>query len=68
MATRKSKSASSSSPASPSHANVGFELANVSMSSNQSGEGDIRKVIIEADLVDCMVVMLDQPVGEFGKD
>jgi len=30
---------------------AGFVLANGSMSSNQSGEGDIRKVIIEADLV-----------------
>jgi type I restriction enzyme M protein len=34
---------------------AGFVLANVSMSSNQSGEGEIRKAIIEADLVDCMV-------------
>lgn len=30
------------------------------MSSNQSGEGDIRKNIIEADLVDCMVAMPGQ--------
>ena len=35
-------------------------LANGSMSSNQSGEGDIRKAIIEADLVDCMVAMPGQ--------
>ena len=28
---------------------------NGSMSSNQSGEGDIRRARIEADLVDCMV-------------
>lgn len=34
---------------------AGFVLANGSMSSNQSGEGEIRKNIIEADLVDCMV-------------
>ncbi len=34
---------------------AGFVLANGSMSSNQSGEGDIRRAIIEADLVDCMV-------------
>jgi type I restriction enzyme M protein len=34
---------------------AGFVLANGSMSSNQSGEGEIRKKIIEADLVDCMV-------------
>jgi type I restriction enzyme M protein len=30
------------------------------MSSNQSGEGEIRKAIIEADLVDCMVAMPGQ--------
>jgi type I restriction enzyme M protein len=30
------------------------------MSSNQSGEGDIRKNIIEADLVDCMVALPGQ--------
>lgn len=30
------------------------------MSSNQSGEGEIRKNIIEADLVDCMVAMPGQ--------
>ncbi len=34
---------------------AGFVLANGSMSSNQSGEGEIRKAIVEADLVDCMV-------------
>src|SRR5438093_4438553 len=33
---------------------AGFVLANGSMSSNQSGEGEIRKNIIEADLVACM--------------
>lgn len=33
----------------------GFVLANGSMSSNQSGEGEIREAIIEADLVDYMV-------------
>jgi len=32
-------------------------LGNGSVSSNQSGEGEIRKAIIEADLVDCMVVL-----------
>src|SRR5207253_3555698 len=31
-----------------------------SMSSNQSGEGEIRKAIIEADLVDCMVALPGQ--------
>ena len=35
-------------------------LANGSMSSNQSGEGEIRKNIIEADLVDCMVALPGQ--------
>ncbi len=39
---------------------AGFVLANGSMSSNQSGEGDIRKNIIEADLVDCMVALPGQ--------
>ena len=34
---------------------AGFVLANGSMSSNQSGEGEIRKKLIEADLVDCMI-------------
>src|SRR5581483_10404227 len=36
---------------------AGFVLANGSMSSNTSGEGEIRKRIIEADLVDCMVAL-----------
>lgn len=35
-------------------------LANGSMSSNTSGEGDIRKNIIEADLVECIVALPDQ--------
>ena len=39
---------------------VGFVLANGSMSSNQSGEGEIRKNIIEADLVDCIVALPGQ--------
>lgn len=39
---------------------AGFVLANGSMSSNQSGEGEIRKNLIEADLVDCMVAMPGQ--------
>ncbi len=39
---------------------AGFVLANGSMSSNQSGEGGIRKAIIEADLVDCMVALPGQ--------
>ena len=39
---------------------AGFVLANGSMSSNQSGEGQIRKNLIEAGLVDCMVAMPGQ--------
>ena len=39
---------------------TGFVLANGSMSSNQSGEGDIRKALIEADLADCMVALPGQ--------
>lgn len=39
---------------------AGFVLANGSMSSNQSGEGEIRKNIIESDLVDCMVALPGQ--------
>jgi type I restriction enzyme M protein len=48
-------------PASPSGGGMaGFVLANGSMSSNQSGEGEIRKAIVDADLVDCMVAMPGQ--------
>ena len=39
---------------------AGFVLANGSMSSNSSGEGEIRKAIIEADLVDCMISLPGQ--------
>ena len=39
---------------------AGFVLANGSMSSNQSGEGEIRKNLIEADVVDCMVALPGQ--------
>ncbi len=39
---------------------AGFVLANGSMSSNTSGEGEIRKAIIEDDLVDCMVALPNQ--------
>ncbi len=39
---------------------AGFVLANGSMSSAQSGEGDIRKSLIEAGLVDCMVALPGQ--------
>ena len=37
-----------------------FVLANGSMSTNQSGEGEIRKNLIEANLVDCMVALPGQ--------
>ncbi len=36
---------------------AGFVLANGSMSSNQSGEGEIRKGIVEAGLVDCIIAL-----------
>ena len=39
---------------------AGFVLANGSMSSAQSGEGKIRKNLIEAGLVDCMVALPGQ--------
>ena len=39
---------------------AGFVLANGSLSSNTSGEGEIRKNIIEADLVDCIIAMPGQ--------
>ena len=39
---------------------AGFVLANGSMSSSQSGAGTIRKNLIEAELVDCMVALPGQ--------
>ncbi len=39
---------------------AGFVMANGSMSSNTSREGEIRKAIIEEDLVDCMVALPGQ--------
>lgn len=39
---------------------LGLVLSNGSMSSNSSGEGEIRKNIVEADLVDCMVALPGQ--------
>jgi len=35
--------------------NAGFVLSKGSLTSNTGGEGDIRKALIEADLVDCIV-------------
>lgn len=37
-----------------------FVMANGSLSSNSGGEGEIRKKIIEADLVDCIIAMPSQ--------
>ncbi len=39
---------------------AGFVLSNGSMSSMQSGEGEIRRKLVEADLVDCMVALPGQ--------
>jgi type I restriction enzyme M protein len=39
---------------------AGFVLANGSMSSNQSGEGEIRRQLVEHDLVDCMISLPGQ--------
>ena len=39
---------------------MGVVLANGSMSSNTSGEGDIRKNLIENDIIDCMVALPSQ--------
>lgn len=42
------------------HGYAGIVLANGSLSSNQSSEGEIRRKIIEADLVDCIVSLPGQ--------
>jgi type I restriction enzyme M protein len=39
---------------------AGFVLANGSLSNNKSGQGEIRKNIVEADLVDCIVALPDK--------
>ncbi|MBA2662664.1 MAG: type I restriction-modification system subunit M [Bradymonadaceae bacterium] len=39
---------------------AGVVLANGSMSSQQSGEGELRRKLVEADLVDCMIAMPGQ--------
>ncbi|MDW5290922.1 class I SAM-dependent DNA methyltransferase [Formosa sp. PL04] len=39
---------------------AGFVLANGAMSSNTSGEGELRKKMIENDLVDCMIALPGQ--------
>jgi len=42
------------------HGCLALLLANGSMSSNTNNEGDIRKALIEADLVECMVALPGQ--------
>ncbi|MDR2878131.1 MAG: type I restriction-modification system subunit M [Chromatiales bacterium] len=42
------------------HGFAGVVLANGSMSSSQSGEGEIRKAMVEAGAVDCMVALPGQ--------
>lgn len=39
---------------------AGFVMANGSMSTNTTSEGEIRKNIIEADLIDCMIALPGQ--------
>ena len=39
---------------------AGFVLANGSMSSNQSGEGEIRRQLVEQDMIDCMISLPGQ--------
>jgi type I restriction enzyme M protein len=39
---------------------AGVVLANGSMSSSQSGEGDIRKALVEGDVIDCMIALPGQ--------
>jgi len=39
---------------------AGFVMANGSMSTNTSNEGQIRQAIVEADLVDCMIALPGQ--------
>ena len=43
-----------------SRGRAGIVLANGSMSSQQSGEGDIRRHMVQADVVECMVALPGQ--------
>jgi type I restriction enzyme M protein len=43
-----------------SRGTAGFVLANGSLSSKSGGEGEIRRKLVEADLVDCIVAMPDR--------
>ena len=42
------------------HGSMALLLANGSMSSNTKGEGDIRRALVEADLVECMLALPGQ--------
>ena len=42
------------------HGTAGVVLANGSMSGTTSGEGDIRRALVEADAVDCMIALPGQ--------
>lgn len=42
------------------HGYAGFVMANGSLSSQQSGEGEIRRRLVEEDLVDCIVALPGQ--------
>jgi len=42
------------------HGTAGFVLANGSLTTSTSGEGNIRKAIIEADMVDCIIALPGQ--------
>ena len=42
------------------HGSMGLLLANGSMSSNTNNEGEIRKAIVDADLIECMVALPGQ--------
>lgn len=44
----------------PDHGRIGLVLANGSLSSQTSGEGDIRRAIVEADLVEGIIAMPPQ--------
>ena len=59
-ATPTSPGCSTSSTTSPRSGTAGFVLANGSLSSKSGGEGEIRRKLVEADLVDCIVAMPDK--------
>ncbi len=46
---------------------AGFVLANGSMSSNQSGEGEVRKNLVEGDVVNCRVALRKLAATEAGE-